>query len=76
MPNLNTGILAAVPVLVPSDEVLGAFDEATSVLDRRISAGNAAAQTLTQLRDTLLPRLISGQLRLPEAEARMAEVVS
>ncbi len=68
MPNLNTGILAAVPVLVPSDEVLGAFDEATSVLDRRISAGNTAAQTLTQLRDTLLPRLISGQLRLPEAE--------
>lgn len=24
------------------------------------------AQTLTQLRDTLLPRLISGQLRLPK----------
>ncbi len=68
MPNLNTGILAAVPVVVPSDEVLGAFDEVTSALDRRISAGNAAAQTLTQLRDTLLPRLISGQLRLPEAE--------
>ena len=27
------------------------------------------AQTLATLRDTLLPRLISGQLRLPEAEA-------
>ena len=26
------------------------------------------AQTLAQLRDTLLPKLISGQLRLPEAE--------
>jgi len=34
------------------------------------------AQTLTQLRDTLLPRLISGQLRLPEAEALVAEVAS
>ncbi|MFI8580559.1 restriction endonuclease subunit S [Ectopseudomonas khazarica] len=75
MPNLNTGILAAVPVVVPSDEVLGAFDEVTSALDRRISAGNAAAQTLTQLRDTLLPRLISGQLRLPEAEALIEEAV-
>lgn len=75
MPNLNTGILAAVPVLVPSDEVLGAFDEATSVLDRRISAGNAAAQTLTQLRDTLLPRLISGQLRLPEAETLLEKAL-
>ncbi len=65
MPNLNTGILSAVPVVLPTDEVLTAFDQAISVLDRRISAGNAAAQTLTQLRDTLLPRLISGQLRLP-----------
>ena len=27
------------------------------------------AQTLSTLRDTLLPRLISGQLRLPEAQA-------
>jgi len=30
------------------------------------------AQTLTTLRDTLLPRLISGQLRLPDAEALAA----
>ena len=27
------------------------------------------AQTLSSLRDTLLPRMISGQLRLPEAQA-------
>ena len=27
------------------------------------------AMTLSTLRDTLLPRLISGQLRLPEAQA-------
>ena len=31
------------------------------------------AQTLASLRDTLLPRLISGQLRLPEAEVLAAE---
>lgn len=30
------------------------------------------AQTLSTLRDTLLPRLISGQLRLPEAEEATA----
>ena len=30
------------------------------------------AQSLAALRDTLLPRLISGQLRLPEAEALAA----
>ena len=76
MPNLNTGILSAVPVVLPSDEVLSAFDQTTCALDRRISAGNAAAQTLTQLRDTLLPRLISGQLRLPEAEQTVEEALA
>ena len=29
------------------------------------------AHTLSTLRDTLLPRLISGQLRLPEAQAAL-----
>ena len=32
-----------------------------------IGASNAQAQTRSTFRDTLLPRLISGQLRLPEA---------
>jgi type I restriction enzyme S subunit len=75
MPNLNTGILSAVPVVLPTDEVLAAFDETTIALDRRISANNAAAQTLTQLRDTLLPRLISGQLRLPETETMLENIL-
>jgi len=35
----------------------------------RIRENLKQAQTLATLRDTLLPRLISGQLRLPEAEA-------
>ncbi|CAK0774412.1 hypothetical protein CCP3SC15_40004 [Gammaproteobacteria bacterium] len=32
-------------------------------------------QCLSTLRDTLLPRLISGQLRLPEAEAILEESI-
>ncbi len=32
------------------------------------------AQTLATLRDTLLPRLISGQLRLPEAAPLVEEL--
>ena len=35
----------------------------------RIALNESNAQTLATLRDTLLPRLISVQLRLPEAEA-------
>jgi type I restriction enzyme S subunit len=31
-------------------------------------------RTLTNLRDTLLPKLISGELRVPEAEEMVAEL--
>jgi type I restriction enzyme S subunit len=34
----------------------------------RISSNNEESQTLAELRDTLLPRLISGEIRIPEAE--------
>ena len=76
MPNLNTGILSAVPVLLPADEVLAAFEQVTSAFDERISESNAKAKTLTELRDTLLPRLISGQMRLPETDDSIKNMLS
>jgi type I restriction enzyme S subunit len=63
--------LTEAKVIVPPAEVLqqaGAF--IAPLLDRWLSNAEQA-QTLTQLRDTLLPRLISGQLRLPEAQAQL-----
>ncbi|BBL76262.1 hypothetical protein MishRS11D_33600 [Methylomagnum ishizawai] len=35
----------------------------------QIKAKDEQAKSLAELRDTLLPKLMSGQLRLPEAEA-------
>jgi type I restriction enzyme S subunit len=61
------------PVLNPSDALKVAFDDRVAPLWARIHENHAQAQTLTTLRDTLLPRLISGQLRLPEAEALAAD---
>lgn len=51
----------------PSAKVIAAFDSAIEPLMMRIRENLIQAQTLSTLRDTLLPRLISGQLRLPEA---------
>ncbi|MBT9456091.1 MAG: restriction endonuclease subunit S [Burkholderiaceae bacterium] len=62
-------------VIKPNSEVLKQFDQVASPIQARIFANEQQAQTLTTLRDTLLPRLISGQLRLPEAQA-MSESVS
>ena len=54
-------------VLVPPRPVIDAFMALATALFDRLVENELQAQTLATLRDTLLPRLISGQLRLPEA---------
>ena len=58
-----------IPILVPSPFVVDVFAEVVGALFERLIENEKQAQTLTTLRDTLLPRLISGQLRLPDAES-------
>ncbi|MGK9045885.1 restriction endonuclease subunit S [Stutzerimonas chloritidismutans] len=55
--------------LIPNGRITSAYSDVANPIYAKIVEGKQKAQTLTQLRDTLLPRLISGQLRLPEAEA-------
>jgi type I restriction enzyme S subunit len=57
-----------IPVLVPPQSVLEAFDKVANSLFFRLVENEKQAQTLSALRDTLLPRLISGQLQLPESD--------
>lgn len=58
-------------VLVPPLPLRTAFADVASGVWAKIQSNQAQAQTLAALRDTLLPRLISGQLRLPEAQAQL-----
>ncbi|MPS98020.1 MAG: restriction endonuclease subunit S [Pseudomonas sp.] len=62
-------------VVVPDAMVLAAFSEIVTPIYARIVEGKQTASVLTSTRDTLLPRLISGQLRLPEGEALIEEAV-
>ena len=55
-------------VVMPTGELLRQFDLSVGPIQARIFENQRQAQTLATLRDTLLPRLISGQLRLPEAQ--------
>ena len=57
--------------LKPTREVSEHFAALLDPLFVRFRHNAEQAQTLATLRDTLLPRLISGQLRLPEAQADM-----
>jgi|ERR1700733_5256652 len=58
------------PILVttPPDSLMKEFERLARPLNSRMVANELSSRTLTQLRDVLLPRLISGELRLPDAE--------
>ncbi len=69
----SKGELGQYRVVVPPRQLADHFEQIGLDVWHRVKANNQQAQTLTQLRDTLLPRLISGQLRLPEAEQLIQE---
>lgn len=71
---VNSKAVKGLPILVPMPNVVAAFNDHVGPLFARIKQLENQAQTLATLRDTLLLRLISGQLRLPETEALVEEV--
>jgi type I restriction enzyme S subunit len=64
---LSRSQLADIMLVVPPQPILALFDQLIVPLKSRISVNENIMGKLAQLRDTLLPRLISGQLRLTEA---------
>ncbi len=64
---VNSKTVREIPILVPSFEVLRAFQDQVGVLFSALKNREQHAQSMAQMRDALLPRLISGQLRLNEA---------
>jgi type I restriction enzyme S subunit len=60
----------------PSHAIAEAFESLAMPLRQKIEANVERIGTLTAVRDTLLPRLISGKLRLPEAQAQIDEAIA
>jgi type I restriction enzyme S subunit len=60
--------LRKVKVLTPDENSIGAFSDACDALMQKRAINEENTEQLTKLRDTLLPKLISGELRIPEAK--------
>jgi len=58
----------AIPCAAPSRGLVAAFEGCLSSIDDRIEVNERESRALTTLRDTLLPKLISGELRIKDAE--------
>lgn len=67
VPGLNRENVYRLSVPNPPAEVVNAFEVVVGPLRHAMDHNEEQASTLATLRDTMLPRLISGQLRLPEA---------
>lgn len=74
MPNLNSGILSAVPLVMTPDDVLRAFARALDPLQALVVIRHAEAGLLARSRDRVLPPFLSGELSVAHAE-RDAEAV-
>jgi len=62
-------------VLIGKQEGFAAFDNIVSPLLNALLANRVQTHTLAQTRDLLLPKLMSGEIRLREAE-KMVEAVA
>lgn len=65
-----------IKVVVPSPEVIAAFSAIVEPLLKRIELNEHQKSTLAETRDTLLPRLISGKLRLSEVEREVEDALA
>lgn len=74
-PAVRPEVVAKTPCVQPTESVLRAFSECTRPMFARIAQGERESHTLTSLRDALLPKLISGELRIKDAERLVSEVV-
>ena len=62
--NMNTSQFSNIRAFMPSEDVLNEFDEIVSPIMEKILENEYNIKSLTQTRDTLLPKLMSGQLEI------------
>jgi type I restriction enzyme S subunit len=76
VPTLNRNHVHEHPCVVVPKTILDVFDNHAETLFRRVRSNDESNKTLARIRDYLLPKLISGELQIPDAEQQIAEVMS
>ena len=67
-PEISKAAFRPIPMLIPGAPAIQAFARKTQAIYEAIVANMKEVELLAIARDTLLPKLISGELRIPEAE--------
>ena len=73
--NINKGMIESTRVVVPSSVSSDSFEEHCEVIFSKWIKNLHENETLAKLRDTLLPKLMSGELRIADAAVLVDEAV-
>jgi type I restriction enzyme S subunit len=68
MPRTSWGKMSAFPLCIPKGDAASAFDGVVSSLFRRMQQNIRETRNLAETRDYLLPKLMSGEIRVRDAE--------
>jgi len=66
----------SIPMVSPLSDLCQRFESVCGGIDQRVAIADQESMTLAALRDTLLPKLISGELRVPASLGSMQEVAT
>lgn len=74
MPRTSWKTMRRFEICLPTEPVARAFQSLTQPLIEQLSASIGESRTLAKIRDLLLPRLMSGEIRLSDAEKAIEAV--
>ena len=69
VPTLNRNHIHGLPCLIPHADIMGGFEANALNIHKLLKQKTKEAKSLSSLRDTLLPKLLSGELSVTEAMA-------
>ncbi|MHC5728854.1 MAG: restriction endonuclease subunit S domain-containing protein, partial [Nostoc sp.] len=75
VPTLNRNHVHSLPEIIPPISIVEAFEDLVISMFRKCRANEKQSVTLTSIRDTLLPKLLSGEIRVKEAEKIAAKAM-
>jgi type I restriction enzyme S subunit len=75
-PAIRPEVVSNTHIAIPNASNLQVFELFGSTLLRKIGEHQQESQTLAKLRDVLLPKLISGELSIPQAEKMVEKAIA
>jgi type I restriction enzyme S subunit len=66
--------VSSINTVIPDTRLIEQYGEMVLLMLNRTLVGKSESTVISELRNTLLPKLISGELRIPDAEKFLEEV--